>query len=415
MKYSRIFFAALVGLSTVTTLKTYAGAPDEKNPVMAPVGISPTVSPWEVTLNLYGWMSGVDAQMAVNGYHASTSFGIDDILRNLDMTAMFNLEVRRGRWGGWVDGLYLKVSSDADTPGRLLDSMGVSIESVIAEAALFYRVWQGEKGFVDLYGGARYMQMGSDLSLNVSDAGIREVSEELSVKVFDAIGTAIRTRTKPELKNARTEIGAAAQAVLVEEVTARATRAETALNQLRQISEAHPHLRRAIARDGTLRRAVILVANARIDSGAAEAEEVAAVAKAASAEVRQAVAAARSRAQKAVTRAEKKLAQAIERELRDAIPAEISATASWVDPFVGLRARYNLTDRLYALAKSDVGGFGVGSELVWQAYGGVGYQINQHVATELGYKYFALDYAGSSDLTADMQMSGVVLSLLIRF
>jgi hypothetical protein len=86
-----------------------------------------------------------------------------------------------------------------------------------------------------------------------------------------------------------------------------------------------------------------------------------------------------------------------------------------VDPFVGLRARYQLTDRIYALAKSDIGGFGVGSELVWQAYGGVGYQINRHVASELGYKYFSLDYSGSQSLEADMQMSGLVLSLLIRF
>ena len=415
MRHSNLLNTALLALSFVPVCALHGGHDSGKNPVTAPVTISPTASEWEVTLNLYGWLSGVDAQMAVNGFQASTSFGIDDILRNLDMTAMFNLEVRRGRWGGWVDGLYLKVSSDADTPGRLLDSMGVSIESVIAEAALYYRVVEGSKGFVDLYGGARYMQMGSDLSLNVSDSGITEVSEELSGKVFDAIGKAIRTRTKPELKEAETEIGKAAQAVLVEQISARATGVETALNQLRQIAAAHPNLRRAIARDGTLRRAVILAAQARIESGEAEAEEVAAAAQAASAKVRQAASNARNRAQKAVTRAEKKLAQAIESELRKAIPSEISATASWVDPFVGLRARYQLTDRIYALAKSDIGGFGVGSELVWQAYGGVGYQFNQHVATELGYKYFSLDYSGSRDLEADMQMSGVLLSLLIRF
>jgi hypothetical protein len=45
----------------------------------------------------------------------------------------------------------------------------------------------------------------------------------------------------------------------------------------------------------------------------------------------------------------------------------------------------------------------------------VGYQINRHVASELGYKFFSLDYSGSQSLEADMQMSGLVLSLLIRF
>ncbi len=37
---------------------------------------------------------------------------------------------------------------------------------------------------------------------------------------------------------------------------------------------------------------------------------------------------------------------------------------SWVDPVVGARARFALTDRWFATALADVGGFGAGSDLV---------------------------------------------------
>lgn len=95
MRFSRFFLIPLLALlSSASHLQ--AGTPSDKNAPPQPVTIAPTISPWDVTFTGYGWMSGIDAQMAVNGYTASTSFGVDDILRNLDRIAMFNVEIRRG-------------------------------------------------------------------------------------------------------------------------------------------------------------------------------------------------------------------------------------------------------------------------------------------------------------------------------
>jgi hypothetical protein len=403
----------LILLCVSTFANLQAGDAPPKNPV--PLTISPTISPWDVTFTGYGWMSGIDTQLAVKGYSASTSFGLDDILRNLDMIAMFNIEIRRGRLGGWVDGIYLDVSSGGDTPGSLLDSIDVSIQSVIAEAALFYRVWETERGFLDIYGGARYMRMSADLAFDVSDSGIRDLSQELSAKVFDELRSAIRDGTAPTRQAAKSAAAANAQAELARVINAKADAVESKLNELRQIAAAHPKLVHILRNSERLRAAIREAAEARASEGIAEADQKAANAASTAASVRQAVNAAKARAQKAVSNAEKKLAKAIERELRNAIPSEISGTADWVDPFVGLRARYNLSDRFYTVAKADIGGFGVGSDVVWQAYAGLGYQLNNSVATELGYRYFSLDYSGSGDLVADMQMSGIVISLLIRF
>lgn len=85
-----------------------------------------------------------------------------------------------------------------------------------------------------------------------------------------------------------------------------------------------------------------------------------------------------------------------------------------MDPFVGLRARYDLSERWYLTGKADIGGFGVGSDLVWQAYAGLGFEFNQRVSAELGYKHFSVDYSGDRGFEAGLDMSGAFVSLLIR-
>ena len=72
--------------------------------------ISPTIpvdDPWEVTLSMPLWASGVDGTVGVHGYTTGTSASFADIIRNLDMVAAATLEVKKGRWGGWIDGIYL--------------------------------------------------------------------------------------------------------------------------------------------------------------------------------------------------------------------------------------------------------------------------------------------------------------------
>jgi opacity protein-like surface antigen len=64
--------------------------------------------------------------------------------------------------------------------------------------------------------------------------------------------------------------------------------------------------------------------------------------------------------------------------------------------------------------KADIGGFGVSSDLVWQVYGGVGWQMSKRTALELGYKYFAIDYSDGG-FTYDVANSGVMTAFSIKF
>ena len=60
---------------------------------------------------------------------------------------------------------------------------------------------------------------------------------------------------------------------------------------------------------------------------------------------------------------------------------------SWCDPIVGLRGRFNLNKVFYLAAESDVGGFGIGSQIAWEAYAGLGCQITRNIFSEIGYRY----------------------------
>ena len=102
-------------------------APDPKSPATIP----PVTDPWEVTLSLPAWLSGMDGTVGVRGFTTEVSPGFTDIIPHVDMIAAATLEIQKGRWGGWIDGLYLKASIESDTPGPLLDSLGVGIEQVI--------------------------------------------------------------------------------------------------------------------------------------------------------------------------------------------------------------------------------------------------------------------------------------------
>jgi hypothetical protein len=86
--------------------------------------------------------------------------------------------------------------------------------------------------------------------------------------------------------------------------------------------------------------------------------------------------------------AQQKIAQVLNKELN----RSFSLTERWVDPYLGISGRYDLTKAFYVTARADVGGFDVGSKVTVQAYGGLGCQITRRIYSEIGYRYLYDDY-----------------------
>jgi len=86
----------------------------------------------------------------------------------------------------------------------------------------------------------------------------------------------------------------------------------------------------------------------------------------------------------------------------------------WADPIIGIRGQAELSDNLYFRYNGDIGGFGVSSDLTWQAFVGLGYRLNNHFSLVGGYRALGIDYS-SGQFAVDTITHGPVFGLDIRF
>jgi hypothetical protein len=101
-----------------------------------------------------------------------------------------------------------------------------------------------------------------------------------------------------------------------------------------------------------------------------------------------------------------------------AVLADNSGSKEWVDPFVGLRMQAKLTRNLSFHLRGDVGGFGVGSDFSWNAYGLFGYSFTPSINAYLGYRALAVNYESGSGLSKfkyDVTMYGPVMGVGFKF
>ena len=82
----------------------------------------------------------------------------------------------------------------------------------------------------------------------------------------------------------------------------------------------------------------------------------------------------------------------IERVLNNALNRRIKRTDQWVDPYIGLRGRYNFSDKYYLTARADVSPFDIGSDFAWQASAGFGCQLTPRIYGELVYRVLDVEY-----------------------
>ncbi|MBL8792217.1 MAG: hypothetical protein JNM45_17130 [Rhizobiales bacterium] len=66
---------------------------------------------------------------------------------------------------------------------------------------------------------------------------------------------------------------------------------------------------------------------------------------------------------------------------------------TWVDPVVGVKFKADVSEKIYLAGWGLVGGFGVGSDIMWDAMGGMGYRINDKMTMFAGYRGLHDDYS----------------------
>ena len=90
------------------------------------------------------------------------------------------------------------------------------------------------------------------------------------------------------------------------------------------------------------------------------------------------------------------------------------ADGSWVDPVVGIAGQADIGDRWFFRYSGDIGGFGVSSELIWNAFAGFGFNLTDSASVVLGYRGLGLDYT-DGPLSLDIISHGPVLGAEFSF
>lgn len=88
------------------------------------------------------------------------------------------------------------------------------------------------------------------------------------------------------------------------------------------------------------------------------------------------------------------------------------------DPLVGARAAWPLGQAFSVIARADIGGFGVGSDLTWSALAALDWNLSENFGLVFGYRALDTDYSdGSGDnrFAFDMLVSGPLLGLRYNF
>ena len=97
---------------------------------------------------------------------------------------------------------------------------------------------------------------------------------------------------------------------------------------------------------------------------------------------------------------------------------DVDQRKDWLDPFLGVRWIWQITDKWDLRLRGDIGGFGIGSDLTWNAVGLIAFKPWKHVGFGGGYRALYQDYStgsGSNRFSYDATIYGPILGLDITW
>jgi hypothetical protein len=354
----------LVALSFVLVSTSRAGAPVEsKAAEQAPIQSS---QPWQIIVGAPAWLTFVNGDVGINGIKTHVDVSPSDILRRADFVASLRGEIRKGRLGVQGEFLYLNASDGVFTSG-LVSKTDLRLKEFLGDFGASYRIIQGPTGWLDLRAGFRYTNLDQELTTHPNDQAIDAASTQVVNSVAQQIGSALR----PII-----------QQIIVDK-----------LDALKDRNPVLPVGPLAGQRPGIIRDLI----QAEIQSRLADLS-----------------AAVRAGAQARVNQIKAQLSGQIASTLKSQLDRSFSRDDGWFDPYIGLRARYNLSKAFYLTGKADVGGFGVGSDITTEVSGAFGCQITRNIFSEIGYRYLYTDY-DSDGLLYRVSTHGPELTLGLNF
>ena len=178
--------ASVTLFRTLTTLAVLGLAAASPAISHASDAVDPYDGDWHFTLTPYLWLPNLNATLDgyalgsnLGDFRVDSEIGPNDYLENLKFGAMVNGEVRKGDWSAFTDVIYIDSGDERSKVRNLrgLDGQTMSTIDRNAKTSLSATVWTlaGARTLVqqptfklDLLAGFRYVQIASELKLNIT-------------------------------------------------------------------------------------------------------------------------------------------------------------------------------------------------------------------------------------------------------
>jgi hypothetical protein len=358
--------------STNHTVKQSGGKEVESKPVVPPL-VKPA-NPWQITIGGPGWLAGVSGHTGFRGVNPYVESSVIDILKHVNVIDTLFAEVRNGRFSVLGDYLYLNAQGGTGEMSGLVSKVDVGLQQFIGEFFASYRVVEGPHGWLDLLGGFRFTYLGEQVGLQANNMAI------------DTASTNLVDQFAQQLATPNSDLRTLVQQNIVDRLSSLKGPPNSSL-PVGPVAGGQP---------GKIRDLVLqVIANQ-------EPELVAAI---------------RAGAQAKVAQIKDQLVNQVSAKLTQQLSRSFSFYDSWTDPVIGLRGRYNLNKAFYLTAETDVGGFGIGSDIAVQAYAALGCQLTRSIFSEVGYRYLYDDFRDESanDFLYQLSLHGAQVTVGITF
>jgi hypothetical protein len=317
-----------------------------------------------------GWLASMNGTIGVRGVNADIDVPVTEVLQHLDMIFSARAAAQKGPFGISGEVFYIGLSDNTQI-NRMINNIHEQVDLTLVDGALSWRLFNQPRWSLDFAAGTHYTNVYERLELHNDPAAIQRASEQF----VNDIAADLRERLDQDISNS--EFLQILKSTIKENIISR-------IGDRLEDHERHPNIPIGPL-GGRIRQKIANIVedfiDLKLDALRARIDALHLRGEARRAAVARAVNAAKAQ---------------IANQLASTLDAKLSQTLSrddyWFDPYVGLRARYNFNKTYYTAVRGEIGGFGVGADLMWEVETVVGINLTRSIFTEIGYRALGANF-----------------------
>ena len=333
----------------------------------------PTITqpePWQFTIAVPGWLASMNGTIGVRGVNADIDVPVTEILQHLDMIFSARAAAQKGPFGISGEVFYIGLSDNTQI-NRMINNIHEQVDLTLFDGGLSWRLFNQPRWSLDFAAGTHYTNVYEQLELHSDPILIQQTSQRFVNDIADDL----RDRLNQDIS--KSEFLEILKSTIKENITSR-------IGDRLKDHERHPNIP-----IGPLAGRIRQEVAQRVEHFIQEKE--AALRARIDALVERGLDR-RTAVDRVVTAAKAGIAKQLAIRLNKSLSQTLARDDYWFDPYVGLRARYNFNKTYYTAVRGEIGGFGVGADLMWEVETVVGINLTHCIFTEIGYRALGANF-----------------------